>query len=199
MLTPSAGVFFFLGAGFMLIETRAITEVGLVFGNTWAVMAVVITCILLMSFAANMVVLRRGPVDARWSFGLLAGALVVGMIMTRLGGSHLPLAWLLMPVVLTMPLFFAGLIFSSSLASGSGIGSIMAANIFGAMLGGFLEYNSMSLGFSSLYPLGMGLYALAYGCYWWNSRQAQAAKPAAVTPLMQAPRARGSLSDRDEG
>ena len=27
--------FFFLGAGFMLVETKAITELGLLFGNTW--------------------------------------------------------------------------------------------------------------------------------------------------------------------
>lgn len=179
LLTPSAGVFFFLGAGFMLIETKAITELGLVFGNTWAVMAVVITCILLMCFAANMVVLRRGPVEARWSFGLLGGALVLGLLVTHMStsGVYLPLPRLVMPLVLTLPLFFAGLIFSSSLASGSGIGSIMAANIFGAMLGGFLEYNSMFLGFSSLYPLGMALYGLAFGCYWWNTRQAKAGQP----------------------
>ena len=41
-------------------------------------------------------------------------------------------------------------------------GSALAANLFGAMLGGFLEYNSMYLGFSSLYPLGMVLYGLAW-------------------------------------
>ena len=32
------------------------------------------------------------------------------------------------------------------------------------MLGGFLEYNSMYWGYTSLYPLGMGLYALAFLC-----------------------------------
>ena len=30
-------IFFLLGAGFMLIETKAITELGLTFGNTWHV------------------------------------------------------------------------------------------------------------------------------------------------------------------
>jgi SAM-dependent methyltransferase len=179
LLTPSAGVFFFLGAGFMLIETKAITELGLVFGNTWAVMAIVITCILLMGFAANLVVLFHGPVDARWSYGLLGGALALGLLVTRLSsaGVYLPLPWVVMPLVLTLPLFFAGLIFSSSLASGSSIGGIMAANIFGAMLGGFLEYNSMFLGFSSLYPLGMALYGLAFGCYYLNTRLSKTGQP----------------------
>src|SRR5499427_6264454 len=34
--------FFFLGAGFMLIETKGITEMGLTFGNTWQVIGIVI-------------------------------------------------------------------------------------------------------------------------------------------------------------
>ncbi|MFX4481844.1 hypothetical protein ABTA99_19430, partial [Acinetobacter baumannii] len=31
--------YFWLGAGFMLVETKAITELGLQFGNTWLVTA----------------------------------------------------------------------------------------------------------------------------------------------------------------
>ena len=38
----------FLGAGFMLIETKAITEMGLQFGNTWHVIGIVIAGILVM-------------------------------------------------------------------------------------------------------------------------------------------------------
>ncbi|HJT78775.1 MAG TPA: hypothetical protein VJ739_16340, partial [Gemmataceae bacterium] len=67
-------------------------------------------------------------------------------------------------VVLTLPLLFAGLIFSGELARHGEIGGALAANLFGAMLGGFLEYNSMYWGFSSLYPLGLALYGLAYVC-----------------------------------
>ena len=42
----SHAVFFFLGAGFMLVETKAITEMGLTFGNTWQVIGVAILSIL---------------------------------------------------------------------------------------------------------------------------------------------------------
>ena len=48
--------FFFLGAGFMLIETKAITELGLLFGSTWIVIAVVIIAVLTMAFLANLAV-----------------------------------------------------------------------------------------------------------------------------------------------
>jgi hypothetical protein len=156
--------FFFLGAGFMLIETKGITELGLVFGNTWQVMSVVLAGILLMVYLANQWVQRRGPVPQLTCFVLLGATLALGWVVNRLGvaGVVVPGAKLILPLVLTLPLFFAGLIFSGELARGGEIGPALGANLFGAMLGGFLEYNSMYWGFSSLYPLGMALYAAAY-------------------------------------
>jgi hypothetical protein len=166
LLTPQSGGFFLLGAGFMLIETKGITELGLVFGNTWSVIAVVVSGILLMVYVANQIVMRRGPVPQAATFAALGGALLIGLILTRLSmiGVSVPLPRLVMPVVLTLPLFFAGLIFSSELACAGQIGPALSANLFGAMLGGFLEYNSMYWGYSSLYPLGMALYGCAYLC-----------------------------------
>jgi spermidine synthase len=172
--SPGHLVFFFLGAGFMLVETKGVTELGLVFGNTWSVLAVVVSGILVMVYLANQWVLRRGPVPHGGSFALLGAALLLGWGVTWLGGAGVvvPLPRLVMPVVLTLPLFFAGLIFSSELARRGDLGAALSANLFGAMLGGFLEYNSMYWGFSSLYPLGMALYGLAYGCAWYAGRQA---------------------------
>jgi SAM-dependent methyltransferase len=164
--TAGNGVFFFLGAGFMLIETKTVTELGLVFGNTWSVIAVAVSAILLMAFLANQWVLLGGPVRIGASFVLLAAALVLGLVVTRMSmaGLNLPAPKLVMPVILTLPLFFAGLVFSSELGRHGSLGDALSANLFGAMLGGFLEYNSMYWGFSSLYPLGMLLYALAFLC-----------------------------------
>ncbi len=178
--------FFFLGAGFMLVETRGITELGLVFGNTWQVISVVIAGILLMGFLANQCVLRRGPVSHRTAFALLGLTLGLGWFLNRftMDGGVLPAAMLIQPIVLTAPLFFAGLIFSSELQRGGAIGTALCANLFGAMLGGFLEYNSMYWGFSSLYPLGMGLYALAFLCTERAQKQQAAvpSEPTAVAP-----------------
>jgi SAM-dependent methyltransferase len=168
-----AAAFFFLGAGFMLIETKGVTELGLAFGNTWSVLAVVVSGILVMVYLANQWVLRRGPVRHGWSFALLGAALLLGWGVTRLGpaGVAVPLPRLVLPVVLTLPLFFAGLVFSSELARRGELGAALSANLFGAMLGGFLEYNSMYWGFGSLYPLGMALYGLAFVCVCWAGRR----------------------------
>jgi hypothetical protein len=169
-LRPGAGgrggTFFFLGAGFMLVETKGVTELGLVFGNTWQVLGVVVAGVLVMVYLANRWVLRRGPVSPDKAFALLGASLALGWVVNRLAlaGLVVPAAPVLMPVVLTLPLLFAGLIFSGELAGGEDLGAALSANLFGAMLGGFLEYNSMYWGFSSLYPLGLGLYGLAFLC-----------------------------------
>ena len=47
----------------MLIETKGITELGLVFGNTWSVMAVVVSGILLMNPAAHPASLFPAALD----------------------------------------------------------------------------------------------------------------------------------------
>jgi hypothetical protein len=130
------------------------------------VVAVVITSILLMGYLANRWVMYSGAVKTQRVFGLLFGSLAIGWGVTSLSlrGVTVPLPWLVLPVVLTLPLFFAGLIFSSALVRAEDIGSALSANILGAMLGGFLEYNSMYWGYTSLYPLGLALYGLAFFC-----------------------------------
>jgi hypothetical protein len=46
--------FFLLGAGFLLLETRAITQLSLLFGSTWVVSAVVIGAFLCMALLSNL-------------------------------------------------------------------------------------------------------------------------------------------------
>jgi hypothetical protein len=41
--------FFLLGAGFMLVETKSITELGLTLGNSWQVIGLVIAGIMVMA------------------------------------------------------------------------------------------------------------------------------------------------------
>jgi hypothetical protein len=166
LTTARGGTAFFLGAGFMLVETKVITELGLVFGNTWSVVAIAVGGILLMAYLANRWVMKRGPVGGRLAFGLLAASLMLGWGLTRLpdAAAVIPLPKLVFLFVLTLPLFCAGLIFSGELSRSGSIGETLSANLFGAMLGGFLEYNAMYFGYSSLYPLGLALYAMAFIC-----------------------------------
>jgi len=168
---PGTGLapFFLLGAGFMLVETKAITELGLAFGNTWHVIGIAIIGILLMAFLANAVVAFAGFRRVWPAYLLLLASLALGYALVRRGGfAPTASGRLAAAAVLTCPMFFSGIIFSTLLRSGGSIARIMAANLLGAMLGGFLEYNAMYFGFGFLYLLAMGLYALAFVSGLWR-------------------------------
>jgi hypothetical protein len=78
--------FFFLGAGFMLIETKGITEMGLTFGNTWQVIGIVIAGILTMAFLGNCAVQWLDIKRPLAPYLFLFSALVVGWYVARSGG-----------------------------------------------------------------------------------------------------------------
>ncbi|HSA58000.1 MAG TPA: hypothetical protein VLE53_19965 [Gemmatimonadaceae bacterium] len=170
---PSAShaSFFLLGAGFMLVETKAITEMGLTFGSTWQVIGVVIAGILLMAFLANAVVARFGIQRPQLAFALLLASLATGYVVMGAGGFP-STAWGRVATValLTSPMFFSGIVFSTLLGARGAVAAVMAANLSGAMVGGLLEYNSMYFGFRFLYLLAMGFYALAF-VHWAVSRR----------------------------
>jgi SAM-dependent methyltransferase len=154
--------FFFLGAGFMLIETKAITELGLLFGNSWQVIGIAIIAILVMAFLANWTVMRYTIERSTVTYLLLLFSLAVGWWIAHTGG--LPSTWLGrigLAIVLTSPMFFSGILFSTWLRSRGTISGMMAINLLGAMCGGLLEYNSMYFGFQFLYILAAGLYVAA--------------------------------------
>ena len=156
--------FFLLGAGFMLVETKGITESGLTFGNSWQVIGVVIAGILLMAFLGNCVVqwfrIQRPFVP----YLLLLASLGLGWFLARHGGlPSTALGRLETTLVLTSPIFFSGIVFSTLLGSHGEISGIMAVNLLGAMCGGLLEYNSMYFGFRALYLMAIILYSLAFG------------------------------------
>ena len=158
----SEAAFFLLGAGFMLVETKGITETGLVLGNTWQVIGVVVAGVLVMAYLANGVVsalaIRRPLVP----YLLLLASLGLGLAVAAAGGFAPTAAGKAATVlVLTCPLFFSGIVFSTLVARAGNVASALALNLLGAMVGGLLEYNSMWLGFRSLYWLAIVLYAAA--------------------------------------
>src|SRR4030095_12415759 len=68
---------FFLGAGFLLIETKAVVTMALLFGSTWIVNSVVFLAILLMILLANLWTARFSPTRL-WPYyiGLLISLLI---------------------------------------------------------------------------------------------------------------------------
>lgn len=164
-------VCFFLGAGFMLLETKGITELALNYGTTWYVNSIIIIFILLMGFLANYYVMKNGIPNLVLIYSLLFSAILFSLYLTTIGSiTNLPLVnKIVMPIGLTLPLFFSGMAFSSALKTTENVGSALYSNLLGAMLGGFLEYNSMYFGFKSLYVFALIMYILAYFSHQFGS------------------------------
>jgi hypothetical protein len=157
--TTGSWPFFCLGAGFMLIETKGIAELGLAFGNTWQVIGIVIGAILVMAWLGNWAAGRYQIRRAWVPWLLLLASIGAGLAFVRGAGigSTGRAAWLAV-ILLTCPLFFSGMVFSVILARTEDAAAALGMNLLGAMLGGVLEYNSMYFGFQSLYWLALLLY-----------------------------------------
>jgi spermidine synthase len=154
---------FLLGAGFMLLETKAVTELALFYGSTWIVISIVILAILIMAFLANLVVMHFPRIPRSVSYVLLLASLGLSLWFSTVSGS-MEGQWLsriLPTAILTLPLFFSGLIFSAEMESATSVAAALGSNLIGAMLGGCLEYNSMYFGYRFLYVLAIAIYGLS--------------------------------------
>lgn len=156
--------FFFLGAGFMLIEAVSITRFALLFGSTWLVNSVVITSILVMALLANLYVVKAKKINTRAIYALLISSIFINWLLSpnfylNFGRS---ISIVLPSVILSLPLFFAGIIFADSFKKTKDVSRVFAYNLLGAILGGVIEYVSMLSGFSFLLFLAITMYFLSY-------------------------------------
>jgi hypothetical protein len=164
------GRMFFLGAGFMLVETTAVVRMALLFGSTWIVNAVVFLAVLVMILGANLYVLKWRP-QRLWPFyaGLLASLALnvltpLDFFPTVLGrGLGFPHGLQVASACLVVftPILFAGVIFAVSFARTPEADLAFGANIAGAMLGGLAENSSMLLGFQYLLTVSIIFYILS--------------------------------------
>ncbi len=155
---------FFMGAGFLLLETKSVVQFALLFGTTWFVNALVFAGILLTILAAIEVERRtriRRP-------GLLFSLLFGGLLLAGL----VPASWLLSlataprffaaTALAFFPVFIANLVFAERFRDSADPTTAFGANLLGAMLGGVLEYLSLITGYRGLLVLAAVLYALAW-------------------------------------
>jgi SAM-dependent methyltransferase len=154
---------FFLGAGFMLVETKAVVHLALLFGSTWMVNSIVFFAILVMILFANMIVLAVRP-RSLWPYyiGLFATLAANAVVSLDVFLGLSPVVQIVGSCLLVFaPIFFAGVIFATSFAQTTAPDRAFGFNIAGAMAGGLAEYTSMLLGFQYLVFVALGLYALS--------------------------------------
>jgi hypothetical protein len=154
---------FFLGAAFMLLETKAVVEIALLFGSTWIVNSAVFFTALALILAANLYVLKipSGRVGLPYAglFVFLAASLLVPLDAFLDGGILWRYA---APCLLALgPMFFAGVIFAQSFRDAPDPDQAFGSNIAGAVMGGLAESFSTLLGFRHLLILAIGFYVLS--------------------------------------
>src|SRR5262249_47688906 len=110
------GQMFFLGAGFMLLETKGVVQMALLFGATWSVNSIVFAAILVMILASNLYVLAVRPRTLRPYYALLFASLVGGACVPLNVFLALPQAakTFLSASMTFVPIAFAGIIFATS-------------------------------------------------------------------------------------
>lgn len=161
-LRPYADLFW-MGAAFLLLETKNVVQFALLFGTTWIVNALVFAGILGVVFLA--VTMARHLIIRRleWWYGALLASLLVAWLV--------PPGWLLRlsagprflaaTVLAFAPVFIANCIFASRLRAAASSTAALAANLLGAMVGGVLEYTSLVVGYRYLLVLIAACYVAA--------------------------------------
>lgn len=155
---------FLLGAGFLLLETKSVTEMSLLFGSTWLVNVLVFSSILLMVLFANLVVIQQWFVDRNLQFGLLMMSLLICYLTPVASLLGLPLVWqwVVGSLIVALPIFFSSILFALVFQTRYAAALALGYNVLGAVLGGLLEYNAMLLGTKPLYLVSMIMYLGAF-------------------------------------
>jgi len=148
----------------MLVEVKSIAELSLTFGSTWLVNAAVFSGILLMILLANAVVGLRVAVKPAGCYGWLGASLLLPFLTGLSWLNAWPFVWRATAGALatSLPIFFAGMVFATSFKRAREASGALAANMFGALVGGILEYASMTTGIRSLTVLALLLYGLSW-------------------------------------
>ncbi len=155
---------FFMGAAFMLLETKNIVQFALLFGTTWFVNALVTGAILVAVYLA-VETARLVKLPPPW---VLYAALIVSLVLTWLVPQQDLVS---LPIVVRFvagaalafaPVYLANLIFAQRFSDVETTAIAFAANLLGAMVGGVLEYLALVTGYRFLLILVGALYALAF-------------------------------------
>lgn len=174
-INPLGRTMFYLGAAFMLVEVKSVSQMGLLAGTTWVVNSAVIGAILLMILIANLCQLKLKLRNLKLLYGLLFVALIGSYFMPLSVFNAMPLTerLILGGLVLSLPIFFASWIFAITFSQVDVPHNALGMNLLGTLIGGALEYSSMILGISALNLVAVALYALAF--YYWQKVPAGAA------------------------
>jgi len=172
-------VLFFMGAGFLLIETRGVTSLSLLFGSTWMVNSAIFAGILVMVLLANLAVERWELRSFKpWAVLLFLSVLLLWWADPgQLNALPLLARGAVGGLITGLPIGFAGVIVSILLSRAASPAAALGSNLLGSVFGGCLEYLSMVIGLKALVLLALSIYMLAMFYYQRRHANSHGAAP----------------------
>jgi SAM-dependent methyltransferase len=155
---------FFMGAAFLLLETKNVTGFALLFGTTWVVNAIVFTGVLIAVLAAVETTRRVKTPPLPVVYAGIAGSLLLAWLVPASALLSLSLVprMVVASALAFAPIFLANIAFAKRFAETDDSRSAFAVNILGAMVGGCLEYFALLIGYRSLLIVAAALYGAAF-------------------------------------
>jgi hypothetical protein len=164
LTTPQSAIrnpnwqYFFLGMGFMMLETKSIVQFALLWGSTWSSASLAIASVLVMALA-GVAITARTRVERQWPIAialLILLALNYALPVGRVSFNSRLIESAFYGVLVFSPVLCAGLLFSSNFRTSSATTADFGANLLGAMAGGVAEYLSLLAGYRFLLiPVGV--------------------------------------------
>ncbi|MDQ1373411.1 MAG: hypothetical protein QOJ09_749 [Actinomycetota bacterium] len=154
----------FMGAAFLLLETKNVVQFALLFGTTWFVNSLVFGGVLLSVYLAIEAARHITLPEPRRIYPVLLALLLLAWAVPQesllsLGpvprfGAAIALAF--------APIFVANLVFAQRFRDVGSATTAFAANLLGAIVGGMIEYIALISGYRFLLVVVAGLYGLAF-------------------------------------
>jgi hypothetical protein len=153
----------FMGAAFLLLETKNVVQFALLFGTTWLVNSLVFGGVLASVYLAVEVARHwRLPPHRVLYAGLLATLALAWVVPQSSLLTLSPVPRFIAAVALAFaPIFLANLIFAQRFQDVGSATTAFAANLLGAIVGGGLEYTALITGYRFLLVVVAILYGLA--------------------------------------
>ncbi len=155
--------YFFMGMGFMLLETKQLVTFGLLFGNTWIVNALVFGAIM-VSVLAAIVISRFFILKNGWLALVLFGSLLCAYFFPPSAFLHVApvIRYIIASILYFSPIVAANILFSDAFKDETNPSAMLAVNMFGTIIGGIIEYTAMITGYAFLTWIIMLCYAIVF-------------------------------------
>jgi SAM-dependent methyltransferase len=157
------GEMFFFGVAFLLLETRFVTAINLVWGATWITSAAVFGSIL-ATILLTTILMELRPIP--WK--VASTGLVLSVLLTFFVPVHALLAESsILRLALSVsyvgtPIFFAAACFAERFRVRESVDVAFGWNLLGAVAGGLIEFFSMLVGIHAMALVALLAYAVAF-------------------------------------